>query len=1397
MRTFTEPTYLKLMPKPGQNAAAGGLTRRLIQCLYTAFAALALAVAPPATAQPPTIQAFAASPKNIQPGGSATLAWEVSGATGVSLSPGVGAISGTNATVSPASSTTYTLTATNSDGQAEAQTTVNVSPYHYAMIYDSSLLPAWQQSSWESVPLGTDFDADAPGRTDRAIAVAFGPGNAWNAFGLAGPEQRLNEFRTFEFDIYFEPDSTGQEEMAFILNDAGFADEVRVVDFIPGWGAMPLAERLGRWLHATVDFQAIHPQGISANRFLWFNRGADMPHFRLADIKLGWLPDTTAPTVTHVSPTFDAVNGRLNLDFTTDEPAIYRIEYGVSAYSHAVQGDYYDWTTTHSAVLDQLVSGATHQYRILLLDHHTDPLAEANVGTFTGTFVVPVATNLPPPDVTEGGPTNHQWIYRTALAPEWTRQNWETAPLYTDFAASAPGRSGPAIEVHFGANNAWNAFGLGAGEQYFNEVRTLEFEIYFEADSTGNEDLSLIVGDTGFTDNPRITDLISGWFTMSRSQRYGHWHQVVASLPRLHPRVPSFNRFLLFNGGANQPHFRLANIRLGWTADTTPPTVTLVSAVLGARYDELTLTFNTSETTLYRVEFGTTNFAHTVQSGSSAWAMNHAVTLTGLTPGSTVQYRIVALDHRMDPAATPNEGILLGTYVIPPVPVTPPVISGLAATGVTGTRATLVWSNDRPCTAQLVYHKSGGPDLVRIAAALVANHSTTIDLLEPLTAYHVTVTATDAFSLSAAQSLDFTTGAASTPTVTISIQPTNTRPISPYIYGLNFYHQISNAPRNLTLNRAGGNRWTAYNWENNASNAGSDWFYSSDDYLGGGTEPAKAMSDIIANDRANNTASLITMQLQGYVAADKNGSVDISDPSHLATRFHPIVYRKSAPFTTNPDLNDGVVYIDEFMWTLAQKSATDIYADPAAPTFVSLDNEPELWPYTHAEIQSGAPQADDYIVKTISLASALKDVSPTVQLFGPVHYGFLGMYNWQMAGGFNSGYWFTDKYLTELKAASDAAGRRLLDVYDFHWYSEATSGGVRIGSLTSSNLTSAQVQAIVQSPRSLWDETYRENSWIADALGEPIYILGRVQAKVDAIWPGTRIAITEYGNGGDNHIAGAIAEADNLGIFASRGVYAAAFWPTSGSYPFILAGLKMFRDYDGNQGSFGDLSLAATSSDTSLVSTYISQDSQRTNRYVIVAINRSAAAQDVGFSGLPAEGTARVYRVQGTQTTPVFVGEIPARLNDWIVTLPALSVSTIELIAGSANDTFTGWQAAHFTAAELTNPAVSGPAADPDGVGFPNLVRYAFNLPARGAASRPGLVRRVPTGGGERLAVDFHRLRQATDVTYLIAASSDLVSWTPIATVAPGEPETVTVTDPQTATPDSHRFLRIQVQLNP
>jgi len=75
---------------------------------------------------PPTITGFAATPPKMSVGQSSTLNWVTTGSPALSITPGVGTVSGTSATVTPPVTTTYTLTATNLFGTATAATPVSV-----------------------------------------------------------------------------------------------------------------------------------------------------------------------------------------------------------------------------------------------------------------------------------------------------------------------------------------------------------------------------------------------------------------------------------------------------------------------------------------------------------------------------------------------------------------------------------------------------------------------------------------------------------------------------------------------------------------------------------------------------------------------------------------------------------------------------------------------------------------------------------------------------------------------------------------------------------------------------------------------------------------------------------------------------------------------------------------------------------------------------------------------------------------------------------------------------------------------------------------------------------------------------------------------------------------------
>ncbi len=606
----------------------------------------------------------------------------------------------------------------------------------------------------------------------------------------------------------------------------------------------------------------------------------------------------------------------------------------------------------------------------------------------------------------------------------------------------------------------------------------------------------------------------------------------------------------------------------------------------------------------------------------------------------------------------------------------PAAVSGVTASAGNA-QVKLSWAATAGATGYQVKRSqtNGGPYTVVASPTTITLTDTG---LANGTTYYYVVTAADSGGDSANSSqVAATPSAPVAVNVTVTVTPGTTHAISPYIYGINDYAGTAAGQPNLTLDRAGGNRWTAFNWETNASNAGSDYLYESDNYLSASTVPAAAVTTIIAGDQPLGLATLVTFQMQGLVAGDENGPVSVANPPDMS-RFKTVIDQKSSQsgvsFTTTPPTSDAYVYMDEFIWALDQKFAgQNIFgASPATrPVFAQLDNEPELWDSTHLEVQGKtAVSSDAFIAKTISLSKALKTQFPSLKVFGPVHYGFQGIYNWQgeLSSTPSGSNWFPDKYLAAMKSASSAFGRPLVDVYDFHWYSEATDGsGNRVTDLTGATLTPAQVQAIVQSPRSLWDTGYTENSWITQELGGPIYILGRLQAKIAATLPGMQVSITEYNNGGGKHIAGTIAEADNLGIFGAKGLFAANYWALNNESPYILAGFGAFRDFDGANSNFGDTSVSALSSNVQNVAVYASTDSTRPGRVVFVAINRSTSSQVTAIVGQPLSGTAHLYQMtaasaQGqTQIKPVAAGTQAVSGSSLTVTLPALSVTSIDV----------------------------------------------------------------------------------------------------------------------------------------
>jgi len=432
--------------------------------------------------------------------------------------------------------------------------------------------------------------------------------------------------------------------------------------------------------------------------------------------------------------------------------------------------------------------------------------------------------------------------------------------------------------------------------------------------------------------------------------------------------------------------------------------------------------------------------------------------------------------------------------------------------------------------------------------------------------------------------------------------------ISPYIYGINEFGNTSNY-KNVKVNavRQGGNRYTGYNWETNWSNAGHDWIHSSDTHIGdisnGAGFAARQLSEKC--NQFDVPYKMTTLQMAGYVSADKLGEVTTTAPSD---RWNEVFFRKDSELLLEPDLTDNAVYMDEYVNFLV-KTLGDSTNSTGIQGY-SLDNEPFLWNDTHPNIHPEECTADELIEKSIELAKVVKEIDPNAEVFGPALWGMLPCIQagttqeftdskWEsIKGNYN---WYLDYYLESMANAEKETGTKLLDVVDVHYYAQDCSTD----------------DAKLQAPRSLYDESYVENSWLQPYLGKYFPLLPNIKKSVDEYYPGTKIAITEY-NLADianekttgKSVVSAIAEAETLGAFAENEVYLATYWGTLPECPYVESAINLYTNYNGKGSSFGDTLVEANTDDISKATAFAAINGNDDSNVGVVLSNKNKTATE-------------------------------------------------------------------------------------------------------------------------------------------------------------------------------------------
>src|SRR5262245_54444039 len=173
---------------------------------------------------------------------------------------------------------------------------------------------------------------------------------------------------------------------------------------------------------------------------------------------------------------------------------------------------------------------------------------------------------------------------------------------------------------------------------------------------------------------------------------------------------------------------------------------------------------------------------------------------------------------------------------------------------------------------------------------------------------------------------------------------------------------------------------------------------------------------------------------------------------------------------------------------------------------------------------------------------------------------------------------------------------------------------------------------------------------------------------VNAYYPGTRIGITEYNWGAESHINGATTQADVLGIFGREGLDIAARWTTPDTTTPTYKAIKMYRNYDGNQSSFGDTSVSAAGPNPDDVAVFAAQRSSDSALTIMVISKYLSGSTPVSIavSNFAANGAAQVYQLTSANAI-TRLADLSFTSSTVNFTAPAQSITLLVLPTGTPN----------------------------------------------------------------------------------------------------------------------------------
>ena len=486
----------------------------------------------------------------------------------------------------------------------------------------------------------------------------------------------------------------------------------------------------------------------------------------------------------------------------------------------------------------------------------------------------------------------------------------------------------------------------------------------------------------------------------------------------------------------------------------------------------------------------------------------------------------------------------------------------------------------------------------------------------------------------------------------------NRHQISPYIYGINTLNSSDITNLSPALARFGGNEASNYNWKLFTYNAGGDWFFEDFNL---GNPNGTPVDSVAMTQYAVNAGSqmLTTMPMLGWVAKESENGSNHNWSFSVATYGAQCKTdpgnpdagngQKSdckTPVTTNASTNAYYPLVDAAgdcttgnclvrnEWAAALATAfgngtcSVPYAQITSCHFYDMDNEPEIWDGSHADVHPNHPGYTELSNLFETEGAALKTWDPSAVRFGPITCCWNYLWSAGPTGddkNAHAGIDYAPWWLNQIYWLDLINGARTLDVFDVHSY---VGDNVDTTGFTNSQLRAAAGKVY----RTYWDPLYENSGYDADWITttQPnrgvTFLIPRLKALVNAIYPGTPLSFSEWESflvpQGEWDFATALSDADAFGVMGREGLSFSTRWggpsatdgTTNQPHPNYQS-FKLYTNYDGATHGFGTLSVSDQSSaNPDLFASYAALDATGTTMTIMVLNKDPNNTANVTFS---------------------------------------------------------------------------------------------------------------------------------------------------------------------------------------